>query len=244
MRNDPQPQNSPPKFGGSAYGGGGIFNALPPVVVVLAMIVGAVEIVLSAAEMGFVGGPQGIGWRIMAIQDYGFSPVVWDQVVMLGNHSAVMVRRFVTYGFVHGSFTHTLFALALLLALGKFVGEVFAWWALLVLIVAGLIAGAAVFGLVFEGPLPLFGIYPAVYALIGGFTYVMWLRLGQVGGNQIGAFRLIGVLLLFQLVFGALFGSDWGFFVSEIAAFVVGLLLSVVLSPGGVAALRMRLRNR
>lgn len=243
MRNDHQPEKSPFSTPAAVTGGGGFFNSLPPVVILMAMIIGAVEIVLSAAELGLVGGPQGIGWRIMAIQDYGFSPVVWEQVVELGNRSAVMMRRFVTYGFVHGSFTHSLFALALLLALGKFVGEVLSWWALLILMAAGLIAGAAVFGLLFDGPRPLFGIYPAVYALIGGFTYLLWLRLGATGQNQMVAFRLIGMLLVLQLLFGAIFGTDW-VWVAEIAAFVTGLLLTTLLSPGGLAALRSRLRER
>lgn len=243
MSNAQMPGNPPPKFGGSAYGGGSFFNALPPVVVLLAMVIGAVELVLSAAEMGFVGGPQGIGWRIMVIQDYGFSPVVWDQVVNLGNYSQEMVRRFVTYGFVHGSFTHTLFALALLLALGKFVGEVFSWWALLLVVAAGLVAGASVFGILFDGPRPLFGIYPGVYALIGAFTYVLWLKLGQKGASQLQAFRLIGMLLVLQILFGAIFGTDWTW-VAELSGFVVGFALSVVVSPGGLTALRHRLRER
>lgn len=224
-------------------------NAIAPVVVALALLVAGVEVVLSLAGAGMVGGPAGIGWRLQAVQDWGFSPLVWEQVVHLGNHSAAMVRRFVTYAFVHGSFTHALFGAAMLLALGKFVGDILSWWAVLAVFFGGLLAGAVAFGLAFDGPVPLFGSYPGVYALIGAFTWIIWVRLGHRGENQLRAFRMIGVLLILQLAFAALGpwlgGGTFDFaFVADLAGFAAGFVLSVLVGPGGFRRLRARLRER
>ncbi len=52
-----------------------------------------------------------------------------------------MLRRFVTYAFVHGSFTHAIFAGVLLLALGKFVGEVLGEVAVLVVFLVATVGG-------------------------------------------------------------------------------------------------------
>ena len=43
---------------------------------------------------------------------------------------------------MHGSFTHALFVVVILLALGKMVGEVFRWWAVLVVFFGAAVVGA------------------------------------------------------------------------------------------------------
>lgn len=152
--------------------------------------------------------------------------------------------RFVTYGFVHGSFTHALFAGVMLLALGKFVGEVFNQWATLVLFIGSSVAGAALYGLLVSGAQPwLAGAFPGVYGLIGGFTYLMWLKLGQMGAQQARAFSLIGILLALQLIFALLFGgsSEW---LADIGGFAFGFMLSFFLSPGGWAKIRAKIRHQ
>lgn len=225
------------------------FNAISPVVLALAMVMIAVEVVLSAGAAGLAGGPGAIGWRVQAVQDWGFTPLIWEQVVTLGNHSGVMLRRFVTYAFVHGSFTHALFGIAMLLALGKFVGDVLPAWAVLVVFLGGVLVGAVTFALIMPGQRLLIGAYPGVYALIGAFTWILYARLGAHGMQRAAAFRLIGFLLVLQLVFavmGPLMGGV-GFdlaFIAELAAFAVGFALAIVVSPGGFRALQARLRAR
>ena len=218
-------------------------NPIPPVVIVLCLIVVLVELVLSAAAAGMIGGPQGLGWRINAMQDYAFFPAVLDRVISVGDYSMNVMKRFVTYGFVHASFTQALFAAALLLALGKFVGDVFSAGAVLLVVFGSMIFGAVVFGLIAEGNTPLLGIYPAVYGLIGAYTYLIWLRLGASGQSQLKAFRLIGFLLGLQLVFGLLFGTSpvW---IAEISGFVFGFSVSTIAAPGGWTALVTKLRER
>jgi len=186
-------------------------NPIPPVVVLLTLAIVLVEGAFSLGAAGFVGGPTGIGWRVNGLNDYALNPRVWDELVLRGFANVDLAKRFVTYPFVHASFTQALFAAALLLALGKFVGEAF---------------GGAAF-----------------YALIGAYTYAIWLRLGQMGENQLRAFQLIGFLLGLQLVFGAIFGAGAAW-IAEIAAFAFGFAAATLLVPGGWAALLARLRQR
>ena len=218
-------------------------NPIPPVIVLLCLIVVGVELALTAAGAGMIGGAQGIGWRIAAMQDYGFSPVVLDRVIAVGDTSFGLLKRFVTYGFVHGSFTQALFAAALLLALGKFVGDVFRAASVLIVFFGSLIIGAVVFGIFVDGNTPLLGIYPAVYGLIGAYTYILWTHLGANGQSQVQAFKLIGVLLGLQLVFGLIFGNNPAW-IAELTGFVFGFGISVVVAPGGWTALVAKLRER
>lgn len=218
-------------------------NPIPPVVIVLCLIVVLVELVLSAAAAGMFVGTQGISWRLNAMQDYGFSPAVLDRVIAVDDYSFYVMKRFVTYSFVHASFTQALFAAALLLALGKFVGDVFSAGAVLLVVFGSMIFGAIMFGLIAEGNTPLLGIYPAIYGLIGAYTFLIWLHLGASGQSQFKAFQLIGILLGLQLLFGLLFGTSpvW---VAELASFVFGFAVSTFVAPGGWAALVEKLRER
>lgn len=218
-------------------------NALPPVVIVLALAIFGIEAVLSLAAAGIIGGDAGIGWRIDVVSDYGFSQLVWDYVVTRGSRDPDLIRRFVTYAFVHSTFTHAIFATVLLLALGKFVGEALHWAALVAIVFAATVVGAFAFGWFTEPNPTLIGAYPAIYGLIGAFTYLLWLRLGHAGKNQWTAFRLIGMLLVLQLLFGLFFGGNQTW-IADISGFVAGFVLCTVLAPGGWAALLARLRAR
>lgn len=219
------------------------FNAVPPVVVALALVMFGVEVLFEAGARGFMGGPEAVGWRLNAIRDHAFFGSVFRYMIETGQYPLSEMARFVTYPFLHVGFTHLLLVLVFLLALGKMVGEVFGTWAFLVVFFGAAIIGALVFALLTSANTPLLGGYPAVYGLIGAFTFILWVRLGQAGAPQYRAFSLIAILLLVQLVFGLLFGSgpDW---VAEVAGFVAGFLLSFVVSPGGWHHVRERLRQR
>ncbi|MCK0095158.1 rhomboid family intramembrane serine protease [Yoonia sp. F2084L] len=219
------------------------FNALPPVVIALTLLIIGIEAVFQLANAGIIGGPRGVGWRIAAIEEYGFSAAVLDRVLVNGDYSLDMLKRFVTYPFVNVQITQVAFCAALTLALGKFTAEYYGQVKVLCLYVATSIIGAIAYGMLVEGTYPLLGGFTPVYGLIGAYTYALWLRLGNAGENQIMAFRLIGFLLLIQLIFGLIFGgnSQW---IAELTGFFSGFVMSAVLAPGGWSSLVARLRER
>ena len=218
-------------------------NALPPLIIVLTLLIVGIEAVLQLANQGIVGGPRGVGWRISAIEQYGFSSAVLDRVLINNDYSFNMLKRFVTYPFINGQLTQVAFCAALTLALGKFTAEYYGSLKVLALYLVSSICGAIVFGLVVESRVPLYGGFPPVYGLIGAYTYALWLRLGKAGENQLLAFRLIGFLLLIQLIFGLFFGTgnQW---IAELSGFAAGFLLSIILAPGGWTTLLNRMRQR
>lgn len=218
-------------------------NPLPPVVIALFLVIVGLEVVFNLGARGLIGGPQAVGWRLGTLERFAFSAEIFAWMRESGRWPIEHVMRFVSYPFVHASFTHALFAGVMLLALGKMVGEVMGSLAVLLLFFVSAAGGALVYALLVGSSTPLIGAYPAVYGLIGGFTYLLWLRLGQLGEKQVRAFTLIGFLLVIQLIFGLLFGAnaEW---VADLAGFVIGFAMSTLLVPGGWAKLVDRLRQR
>ena len=217
-------------------------NPLPPVVWALFLLVVGVELIFQAGERGLAGGPGAIGWRITAIRDYAFSGVAFDWMMQNGRWPLEHVQRFFTYLFVHPSLTAAIFSGVMVLALGKLVGEAMGQWPGAALFFGGGAVGALIFGLL-TGEEWLVGAFPGAYGLIGGFTYLLWLRLGQKGEDQMRAFVFIAFLMGIQLFFSVFItqGLDW---IADLAGFVVGFSLSVVLVPGGFQRLVARMRNR
>ncbi len=218
-------------------------NVLPVVVWLLVLPIIALEVVFAAGQFGVAGGPAAIGWRVDALQWTAFIPEVMRRMVQTLEFPAEQMMRLVTYMFVHGSFTHALFVGVFILALGKVVAESFGALRFLAIFFLSGVLAAVIYGLLPWAKQPLIGGYPPVYGLIGAFTFLLWARLGQLRESRLGAFRLIAMLLGFQLIFGMLFGArpDWQ---AEIIGFALGFVLSFVLAPGGIAAVMARLRER
>jgi membrane associated rhomboid family serine protease len=218
-------------------------NPLPAIVWILALPIIAMEVVLGLGGSGVVGGMEGAGWRLQALERFVFSPPLMRQMIETGIYPAEHLMRLVSYVFVHGGTTHALFVVVILLALGKMVGEVFRWWAVVAVFFASAAAGALAFMAVPGNAAPLFGGYPAVYGLIGAFTFLLWVNLAAVGANKYRAFSFIGFLLGVQLLFGLLFGGGYEW-VADLAGFVCGFLLSFVVSPGGWGRVLAKVRQR
>lgn len=218
-------------------------NPLPPVVIALFLVIVGLEVAFTLGARGLVGGPEAVGWRLGTLERFAFSSEIFAWMRETGRWPVEHVLRFLSYPFVHASFTHALFAGVMLLALGKMVGEAMGSLAVVVIFFSSAAGGALIYALTVGGTLPLIGAFPPVYGLIGGFTYLLWLRLGQMGENQVRAFTLIGFLLGIQLIFGLLFGpsAEW---VADLGGFAIGFMLSTVLVPGGWGKLVQRLRQR
>ncbi|MDZ4310177.1 MAG: rhomboid family intramembrane serine protease [Cypionkella sp.] len=230
-------------------------NPLPGVVWLLALPMIVLEIAFSLADAGVIGGPQAVGWRVAAIEGYGVFPEFWRLNLAAGAVGLELLLRFFSFGFINGSATQALFGIAMVMALGKFVGEVFKGWAVALVFFGSGAIGALVYAYTVPHQ-PLFGAFPGVYGLIGAFSFLIWVRLAGTGVNQFRAFSLIGALLAVQLIFGAFFtlmpmlvpsmgqtGHDWSW-VADLPGFAAGFLLSFVVSPGGFERVRDRIRQR
>ena len=218
-------------------------NPLPPAVLILFIAIAGIEAVLSLAEAGVLGGPAAVGWRLSLIRQYGFSGEIFDWMVANGRWPPAEVLRLVTYPFVHLGVAHGIFAVVLLLALGKMVAEVMGQAAFLIIFFLSGAGGAVIYALLLDDPSWLAGAYPAVYGLIGGYSFVMWRSLAATGSQQYRAFSLIGILMGIQLLWGVFFevGLQW---VAELAGFLCGFGLCFLLAPGEWRRLRDQMRRR
>lgn len=223
-------------------------NPLPAVVWALVLPMIASEAVFALGQYGLAGGTGGMAMRVTMLRETAYAPEILIRMWQYGAALPTELARLFSYSFIHAGLMQAVFVIAFTLALGKMVAEQFRPWAVLALFFGSAIGGAiiyTIFALIYPGPVgPLMGGYPAVYGLVGAFTFLIWTRLGQQNANQFRAFSLIGMLLLFQLVFGLLFGGAGFGWIAEISGFVTGFLLSFLVVPGGVSRVLTALRQR
>lgn len=218
-------------------------NPLPGVVWLLALPIAVIEIALSLAGYGLIGGPAAVGWRLDAMQNFAFSTPIFQWMLANSYFPPEHLIRFVSYAFIHIGPTHAMFVVVFILALGKYVGEVFRPWAILLIFFASAILGALAYGLLSFSQMPLIGGYPPVYGLIGAFSFILYTRLGERGANRMGAFTLIGFFLGVQMFYSLAFGGsrEW---IADLAGFLTGFGLSFVVAPGGPARVVQAIRRR
>ena len=99
-----------------------------------------------------------------------------------------LMVRFVSYLFLHASFSHGLFAMVILLAMGKIVSEALGAVAFVTIFFLSGIMGAVAFGLISDDPW-LIGAFPSVYGLIGGFTFCCGCGWGRRARTSTERFR-------------------------------------------------------
>ena len=219
-------------------------NPLPGVVWLLIGAVLGVEAVLSAASHGLIGGAQGVGWRIAAIQEHGFSSAIQHWMLENRQFPPMHLTRYVSFSFVHGTAMHAVFAGVMLAAMGKMLAERFGPARFLALALVVPVLAAVIFGLVVgQDQLGwLFGAMPMAFGLVGGFTWLRWRDAADAVARR-RAFGLIAVLLGARLGFGLLAetGPAW---IADASGFVLGFGLSaLVLGPGSWQRTRARLRG-
>lgn len=220
-------------------------NPLPVVVIMLAVLIGAAEIVFQLGEAGLIGGPRAIGWRGEIASTFGFSNGValwmWETQQFPPEH----LLRFVTYPFVHFDFGSALFGVVFVLAFGKFVGERVNGLVFLAIFFGSAILAALMNTAVLGSQGALLGSGAPSYGLIGAYTWILFGGLKDAGDNSLKAFRLIGMLAILHVVFYIIFGgNDW---LSRAAGFIGGFAICALLRPkeaAGIADLLDRLRRR
>jgi len=88
--------------------------------------------------------------------------------------------------------------------------------------------GAFFYGLILDDQFPLIGLFPAIYGLIGAYTYISWTSLRSVGARGANAFSLVAVLLGIQIIFKMLFNgnNDW---LADLFGFLAGFLFAFII---------------
>jgi membrane associated rhomboid family serine protease len=218
-------------------------NPIPGVVWLILLPIVAMELVVSAGTMGLAGGAAGVGWRQEAWQRFALSPEMLDQMIGTGRWTWDYLMRFISYGFIHRNFIHALLAAVFILAMGKFVAEIFSPWSVLAVFFIPLALGGVAYSLIPGVKMALFGAFPGAYGLIGAFTFIIWARLGATHVNRARAFTLVGFLLGVQILLALLFGGapEWA---ADLVGFATGFGLSFLVGPGGPAHLLRAIRQR
>ncbi len=72
-------------------------NPLPVSVVLLALAIFGIEAAMTAADSGLIGGAGATGWRLAAIERFGFYQPLMDWMIETGTLRWDYVMRFVTY---------------------------------------------------------------------------------------------------------------------------------------------------
>ncbi len=218
-------------------------NPLPPVLIALAIVMGLIEIAFQLGTRGLIGGPQAIGWRLEAAQNFGFVDALWQQALATQTWPVDTIQRLITYPFVHQNATHAIFGIALLVAIGNFSAKVFSGTALMVVFMASSVIGAIAHGVIMNTQWALLGAYPPLYGFLGLMTWTLWIIARREGTNPWLAFRLVGILVALQVFFYFAFGGA-NTLASEVAGFLTGFTLAPILIPGGLSTLRTKLRER
>ena len=220
-----------------------IVNPMPKSIFGLFMVIAAVEITFVLAQAQFIGGTTGIGWRSFAVSEYGLTSSLFPWMVENRYFPVEHLIRFLTYPFVHSGTMATAIACALFLGIGRMVGHVFSWWSVLVIFFGSAIFGGIAYSLFGPEGMWLFGSFPAVYGMIGAYTFMMWVTLRAEDGQSRQAFYLIAMLMGIQLVFEFLFSgqSEW---IADLSGFLFGFFVCFLIAPGGFQRVVALVRRR
>lgn len=219
-----------------------ILNPMPSVIMGLFVFIAGIEVIFVLGSMGILGDASAIGWRNAAVSDYALTPAVLWWMLEQGQYPTDLLVRFVTYSFVNGSTVGAGIAIALLLAMGRMVGQVFSEWAALVIYFVSAIVAAVVFSVFAPETEWLFGSFVGIYGLIGAYSFLNWVALRAGHGPQAQAFTLIAMLMSVQLLFGMLFGSNFNW-IADLAAFFTGFGISFFVAPGGLRRILAAIRR-
>ena len=218
-------------------------NPLPPVVIALVLILGVIELVLSGADHGILGGPEGIGWRTTAIETFGFFTSVFDWMIENSRFPIHHVWRFITYAFAQPDPMQTVFVAVFVLALGKYVAENLGQRAVLAIFFVAAVVPALIYGAISTSRVPLIGGYPPAFGLVGAFVYVLWMRLRASGQDGRVALVIFAFFTLVQVGYGLWFSPSivW---ITQLLGLWIGTAMGWLLFPGRLGRILERVRSR
>ena len=184
MQADPPPPRSPvaPRTGG--------WHA--PVLLVLLGLCCGVELVLIAADQGWIGSRL---WRSLAYQNGAF----WAGLLYnwRPNYDAQPWLMFLTYAFLHSGIWHLAGNMMTLMFLGDIAVRRAGRGGMLLIYVVSALGGAAIFGALTNSPQPMVGASGALFGLAGAWLYWDWAGLWAGWRAQWPTLRnILGLILL------------------------------------------------
>lgn len=203
-------------------------NIMPKSVVFLIILIAFVEAILQLGQKGLIGDQASIAWRMQLIQKYGFFDTIFEWMRHNSTYNFNGLIRFFTYSFIHKSTTEIIFVLVFIATFGKFIAEVFGDIAVLLIFIFSGIMGAIGFG-VFSNGTFLVGGYPAVYGLIGAFTWVQFSIQRMKGETGFRAFHLIIFFMILALIYNLVYSNNSNEWIAEIIGFISGFCISIII---------------
>ncbi len=227
----------------SEYNKPPVVNPIPTAILAILCGIGLVEVVLFFGFHGLFGKSGMAAERLFLIQNFGVPPDLANWMFETNNFSTNYVFRFIVYPFVNVSSLSVIFAVVLLLALGKMVGEIFSALSVILIWFLSTTLAAFFYSMSATNGQILVGSYPGVYGFVGAYTFVSWITLRLAKNrNQSQAFSLIVALMSVQLLFSFLFGTGQ-LWIADFAGFVVGFIISFFVTPGGIKSVLSILRS-
>ena len=207
-----------------------LINPLPPVILIITLLLVVVEIIFQIVEAGLLSSFSNEITRNNVIVNYAFFGSLQDWMISNLNFEWSFLFRYLTFPFIHFNFLQTVIAIVMFLALGKMVCEVYNGFLFLILIISSSFCGAFFYGLLLNDQFPLVGAFPAIYGLIGAYTYLLWVSMKFLGAQSANAFILVAVLLGIQIIFKVVFNgsNDW---VADLFGFLTGFLFASLIQP-------------
>ena len=205
-----------------------LINPLPPVILVITLLLVLVEIIFQIEEVGILSSFSNEITRNNVIVNYAFFGALQDWMINNLSFKWSFIFRYFTFPFIHFNFLQTVIAIVMFLALGKMVCEVYDGFLFLILFISSSFCGAFFYGLLLNDQFPLVGAFPAIYGLIGAYTYIQWVSMKFLGARSVNAFTLIAVLLSIQIIFKVVFNgsNDW---LADLFGFLTGFVFASLL---------------
>lgn len=191
---------------------------LPRSLVALVLVMAGLELVFQAAEIGLAG-DGGLRYRVYAAGAFWAS--LFHGVEPL--FSLQPVTMFVSHAFLHGGLLHLAMNSAILLGLGRLVGERYGDGTILPLFLLSAIAGGVAFVLINASDVPMVGASGAVFGFLGVWTIWDWYRHRAHGVSPRPVVTRAVVLLLVNVLFFFGFGGSiaWE---AHLGGYAAGLL--------------------
>ncbi len=188
-----------------------------------------IELVLQAADLGWVGSPQ---WRSLALQNGAF----WQGLLhnWRPNYAAQPWLMFGSYTFLHADLWHLIGNMLVLIVLGKLVVQRVGAGGFLLIYASAAITGAIGFTLLSATAQPMVGASGALFGLIGALQMWQWQTLGRTGQSRWPVIKMMLWLVVLNLAMWTIQqgGLAWQTHLGGyIGGVLCGLALTVFVKP-------------